>query len=205
MNNHRYADEQKKLNITEKRVEKSLQYDDFPFEMQRMLHLIRQHGLVGAMMAKAIEQGEFDNLEGAGKPLNLDESPFEPDELHMVHKILKDNGYAPYWIELGKEINTLRTKLDKEVDDFKKYTQIVLNEKRSSRAIRHYEQKKKHFYRQSRERLEEISKKILDYNLHCPVSTLGRFNFDVEVEMNCLVEGIEKLIKGQKERGLPVS
>jgi len=200
MNNHRYADEQKELNMAEKIAEKSLKYDDFPFEMQRMLHLIRQHDLVGAMMAKAMEQGDFDNLEGAGKPLNLNENSFEPGELHMVHKILKDNGYAPYWIELNKEINTLRTKLDKEVDDFKKYTQIVFSEKRSRVAIRHYEQKKKHFYRQSREHLEEISKKILDYNLHCPVSTLGRFNLDVEVEMNGIVEGIEKLIKSRKER-----
>jgi hypothetical protein len=166
--------------------------------MQRTVHLIKQHDLVGAMMKKAMEQGEFDHLEGAGKPLDLEDNPFEPGELHMAHKILKDNGYAPYWIELNKEINALKAKLDKEVDDFKKYTQIVLREKQSNRAVRFFEQKKKNFYLQCREHLEEISKKILDYNLHCPVSTLGRANLDLEAEMARIAEDIDKLIGGRR-------
>jgi len=41
-------------------------------------------------MAQAVKRGEFDNLEGAGKPLNLEEDPYEPYELRMAHKILKD-------------------------------------------------------------------------------------------------------------------
>jgi hypothetical protein len=145
------------------------------------------------MMAKAMEQGEFDNLEGAGKPLILNEDPFEPNELHMVHKILKDNGYAPYWIELGKEIDILRVKLNKEIDHFKKYMQMVFSEKRSSGAIHRFEHKKNDFYIQTRNHLEEISKKILDYNLNCPVSHLGRANFDIDDEMNCIVKDIETL------------
>jgi len=196
MNNHRFKEDQRKLNMSEKISNKSLIYDDFPFEMQRTIHLIKQHDLVGVMMAQAIKQGEFDHLEGAGKPLDLDENPFEPGELHMAHKILKDNGYAPHWIELNKEINTLKAKLDKEVNDFKKYAQIVLREKQSRGAIRHFEQKKQNFYLQCREHLKEISKKILDYNLHCPVSSLGRANLDIEAEMKRIVEDIENLTKG---------
>jgi len=192
MNNYKYEDDQIKQNIADRISEKSLK-EDFPFEMRRTLHLIGQHDLVGALMKKAMEQGEFDNLEGTGKPLDLDEKPFEQTELHMVNKILKDNGYAPYWIELNKEINTLRANLDQEVEYFKKYTQIVLSEKRSAWAISRYEQKKKRFYHQCRESLAEISKKILDYNLHCPVSTLGRSNLDIEVEMRRIVEDIEHL------------
>lgn len=195
MSNHRLKKDQK-INLSEKISNKSLIYDDFPSEMQRTVHLIKQHDLVGAMMKKAMEQGEFDNLEGTGKPLDLEDNPFEPGELHMAHKILKDNGYAPYWIELNKEINALKAKLDKEIADFIKYTQIVLREKQSSGAVRHFEQKKKTFYIQCREHLEEISKKILDYNLHCPVSSLGRANLDIEAEMSRIMEEIEKLAGG---------
>jgi len=169
--------------------------EDFGIDMQRTLHLIRGHDLVGVMMKKAIEQGEFDNLEGAGKPLDLQENPYEATELHMAHKVLKDNGFVPYWIELGKEIDALKAKFDKEVDHFKRYTRIVLGEKRSSGAIRRFELKKNDFYTKSRERLEEISKKILDYNLHCPVYTLGRFNIDVDDEMNKVITETEKLIE----------
>jgi len=195
MNNYKYNDDQIKQNIADRISEKSLK-EGFPFEMRRTLHLIGQHDLVGALMKKAMEQGDFDNLEGAGKPLDLDENAFEQTELHMVHKILKDNGYAPYWIELNKEVNTLRAKLDQDVEYFKKYTQIVFSENRSAWAISRYKQKKKSFYHQCRESLAEISKKILDYNLHCPVSTLGRSNFDIEVEMNRIVEDIENLTEG---------
>lgn len=168
---------------------------DFPLEVQRTLHLVQQHDLVGVMLKKAMERGEFDNLEGTGKPLNLGDNPFLPDEMHMAYKILKDNGYAPYWIELGKQIDAIRAKLNKEVDDFKKYTHMVFSEKRSSGAIRRYEQVKNSFYIQSRKYLEEISKKILDYNLHCPLS-LGRANLNIDGEMNHIVEDIEKLIEG---------
>jgi len=190
MNKPRYEEEQMKQNISDKVFEKTLK-EDFPLEVQRALHLVRQHDLVGAMMTKAIERGEFDNLEGSGKPLNLDENPFEPNELHMVHKILKDNGYAPYWMELGKEIDILKEKLNNEVAIFKKYTQMVFSEKRSSGAIRRYEYKKNNFYIQSREHLKEISKKILDYNLNCPVSRLGRANFDIDDEMSRIIKDID--------------
>jgi hypothetical protein len=189
---HRYEEEQIKQ-IADKVSEKAIK-EEFRVEAQRTLHLVRQHDLVGVLMKKAVERGEFDNLEGAGKPLNLEENPFEPVELHMVHKILKDNGYAPYWIELGKEIDTLGAKLDQEIDSFKKYTQIFFGEKRSSGAVNHYENKRRKFYMQIREHLEEISKKILDHNLHCPVSRLHRFNFDVNDRMNNIIKDIEKLI-----------
>lgn len=189
MNKNKYEADQIQ-NIADKIFDKSYK-EDFPFQAQRTLHLIRQHDLVGAMIKKAMEQGDFDNLEGAGKPLALDENPFEPSDLHMVHKILKDNGYAPYWIEINKEIDALRAELDKELAYFKKYTQIFFSEKRSHPAIRHYEQKKGNFYSQCRVHLEEISKKILDYNLHCPVSKLGRSNIDIELEMDRIIKDIE--------------
>lgn len=166
----------------------------YPLELQRTLHLIREHDLVGAMLDKAMERGEFDDLEGAGKPLDLNENPYEQNELHMVHKILKDNGFAPYWIELGKEVDVLRAKLNNEVDHFKKYTQMVCGEERSSGAIRRYEQKKHNFYLQTREHLEEISKQILDYNLNCPISSLGRANINIDDEMSRIVNDIEKSI-----------
>jgi DnaJ family protein C protein 28 len=49
-------------------------------------------------------QGAFDNLPGHGKPLHLE--PVNPYEgsYELAHKILKDHGYAPGWIELHKEI-----------------------------------------------------------------------------------------------------
>lgn len=52
---------------------------------------------------EAQERGEFDNLANAGKPLNLDPNPYAPD-LDLVHHLLKDQGFAPAWIEEDREI-----------------------------------------------------------------------------------------------------
>lgn len=41
----------------------------------------------------AIRKGEFENLEGAGKPLPSDEAIAMPPELRMAYRILKSNGF----------------------------------------------------------------------------------------------------------------
>lgn len=167
---------------------------DHGIDMQQTLRHIKGHDLVGELITQAVKRGEFDNLVGAGQPLDLAENPFEGD-LAMAHKILKDNGFAPYWIELGKDIDTLRAKFDKEADHFKRYTRIIFSEKPSQATLPQYANRKERFYGQSRERLVEISRKILDYNLHCPVVSLHRTNIDVETEMANLVEDVEDLIQ----------
>jgi len=55
-----------------------------------------------------------------------------------------------------------------------------------------YELKKNGFYTKCRVQLGQISKKILDNNLHCPVTQLGRANFDVNEEMSSLIKDIER-------------
>ena len=61
---------------------------------------------------KAMEDGEFDRLEGTGKPLDLRENPFEDPSLRMAHRILRNNGFAPAWIEESKEIEAELRRLD---------------------------------------------------------------------------------------------
>jgi hypothetical protein len=53
---------------------------------------------------EAMEEGAFDNLEGKGKPLDLSENPFEDPSDRMANRLLKNNGFAPTWIEEAKEI-----------------------------------------------------------------------------------------------------
>ena len=53
---------------------------------------------------EAMEEGAFDHLEGAGKPLDLTENPFEDPSERLGNRLLKNNGLAPGWIEEAKEI-----------------------------------------------------------------------------------------------------
>ena len=63
---------------------------------------------------EAMEEGAFDNLDGAGQPLNLEENPFEDPSLRMAHRLLKNNGFAPAWIEESKEIEAELARLRAE-------------------------------------------------------------------------------------------
>ena len=53
---------------------------------------------------EAMEEGAFDHLEGAGKPLDLSENPFEDPSERLAYRLLKNNGFAPAWIEEAREI-----------------------------------------------------------------------------------------------------
>ena len=43
---------------------------------------------------EAMAEGAFDNLEGKGRPLNLEEDPFEDPSLRMAHRLLRNNGFC---------------------------------------------------------------------------------------------------------------
>ncbi|RPI70820.1 MAG: DUF1992 domain-containing protein [Desulfobacteraceae bacterium] len=52
----------------------------------------------------AQKKGEFDNLEGAGKPLAFPEDSYVPEDLRLAYKILKNADCLPPEIEIKKEI-----------------------------------------------------------------------------------------------------
>ena len=53
---------------------------------------------------EAMEEGAFDHLAGAGEPLDLSENPFEDAAQRMAHRLLRNNGFAPVWVEESREI-----------------------------------------------------------------------------------------------------
>ena len=63
------------------------------------------HFIAERKIREAMEEGAFDRLEGAGEPLKLDENPFEDPSQRMAHRLLRNNGFAPAWIEEGREID----------------------------------------------------------------------------------------------------
>ena len=63
--------------------------------------------IVEERIKAAQKQGEFDNLEGKGKPLAFEESQL-PNEFRMAHKILKNSGFLPPEIEIRKQMGQVR-------------------------------------------------------------------------------------------------
>jgi hypothetical protein len=60
---------------------------------------------IDRQIRKAMEDGDFDNLPGQGRPLDLHEDENTPDDMRMAFKILRENDLAPDWIMQGKDID----------------------------------------------------------------------------------------------------
>ena len=69
---------------------------------------------------KAIADGEFKNLKGAGKPINLDAYFNTPEDFRVGYTLLKNNDFVPAEIVLLQEIGKLKEKIKTCVDEEKK-------------------------------------------------------------------------------------
>ena len=72
----------------------------------------------------AIQRGEFDNLPGRGKPLDLEDDRHIPDNLRLAYKVLKNADCLPPELELKKEISKAEELLDSMADEGEKYRQL---------------------------------------------------------------------------------
>jgi hypothetical protein len=76
---------------------------------------------------EAMENGEFDNLEGMGRPLDLSDESWIPEDLRMAYRVLKNAGCLPAELELRKEVMNLRdliTTIDDNQERLKKIREL---------------------------------------------------------------------------------
>ena len=74
------------------------------------------HELAEARIREAAERGEFDQLAGAGRPLELDDDRMVPAELRMAYRILKNANCLPPELDARREIREIEDLL-RHVDD----------------------------------------------------------------------------------------
>lgn len=60
---------------------------------------------------EAMARGEFDNLAGHGKKIDLDAYFNTPEDLRMAFAMLKSNEFVPEEVEIFKEISELKEKI----------------------------------------------------------------------------------------------
>jgi hypothetical protein len=68
--------------------------------------------LVEQKIREAMAAGEFDHLEGRGRPVNLDAYFTAPEELRASYAVLKSAGVLPEEATVLAEINELGARLD---------------------------------------------------------------------------------------------
>ena len=72
--------------------------------------------LAEGRIREAMEQGVFENLPGAGKPLDLEDYFNTPEEMRVAYSILKNANCAPAEVELMKEVARLEETIDATSD-----------------------------------------------------------------------------------------
>jgi hypothetical protein len=110
------------------------------------------HFIAERKIREAMEEGAFEHLDGAGKPLDLSENPFEDPSDRMAHRLLKNNGFAPAWIEEAKEIEAescrLRARAEVSKSDFQS-------------------------------RVAALNRRIASFNLKAPATSLHKRLFEI--------------------------
>ncbi|MEK6322992.1 MAG: DUF1992 domain-containing protein [Acidobacteriota bacterium] len=75
---------------------------------------------VEEQVRRAMEAGEFDNLPGKGKPIDLKAYFDTPEDLRMAYSILKSNNFMPEEVEMLKEIEAQKKRLEACADEDQK-------------------------------------------------------------------------------------
>jgi hypothetical protein len=84
---------------------------------------------------EAMRAGEFDNLPGSGKPLDLDGYFKLPEHLRLAYSILKSANCVPAEVDLLNEVAALEEELASAPDDQKAPIRRRLSDRRTQLAV----------------------------------------------------------------------
>lgn len=97
--------------------------------------------LVEEKIREAMANGEFDNLPGKGKPIDLDAYFATPEDVRIAYSVLKSSGFVPEEAQLLKDVESLKEALNNCPDnDEKTRIKRLIDEKilKLNMLIEHY-------------------------------------------------------------------
>ena len=144
-----------------------------------------RHTWIERILSEAQEQGLFDNLEGAGRPINWADESLVQDEWLVSFRIMREHGCAPEWIELHKEIGEELKKAREVVKRAWRWRRDRLSAARDGQR-RYVGEEWRRAHSAFAENIAELNAKIADFNLTVPIASLQKFKLDVAEEVASL-------------------
>jgi len=132
----------------------------------------RLESMAEKRLREAIENGEFDDLPGKGEPIDLRENPFEDPDLRAVHRLLRNAGFAPAWIEERKDIDAELAATTAKLSR----AWALFGPQGKSPSEAEWERSEKEFS----EQVLELQQRIRIYNLKAPAVVFQRKHIDAE-------------------------
>ncbi len=68
-------------------------------------------------IVEAMERGEFENLEGTGKPIELEDDSLVPVENRLANRVLRNAGYLPEEVRLRNDIARLERLIREDANE----------------------------------------------------------------------------------------
>jgi DnaJ family protein C protein 28 len=133
---------------------------------------------------RAMEAGQFDNLPGKGKPLRLDDNPFEDPEWRLAHHILRSSGFTLPWIEARRELEASILSARQALQRSWAWRQAALAEGKPPQLVDAEWERAVDAFRQQ---VEEINRDILTYNLSAPTGQLHLLQLDIESQIELTI------------------
>jgi DnaJ family protein C protein 28 len=134
---------------------------------------------VEEIIRRAMEEGQFDDLAGKGKPLKLEENFLEDPDWRMANHVLKSSGFSPPWVEtrrdLEQQIEKVRSDLTRA---WKRYLQTTAKSQ-TAVAKQEWERAVQRFHQE----VAKINRQIFSYNLQAPLTRFQRPLLSVEREL----------------------
>ena len=137
--------------------------------------------LVDRKIREAMERGEFADLSGQG-PIDLSENPFEDPDWRMGHRMLRNAGFAPGWIEERKDIDAELTRLRADLARVGR----VLENARSPEHQRSAEVRWQTGLQTFKDKVAELNRRIDAWNLKAPGVGFHRTRINCEREIDAI-------------------
>ncbi|MCA9874812.1 MAG: DUF1992 domain-containing protein [Anaerolineales bacterium] len=156
-------------------------------EQERLLeHRLRMRfdraNLIDDLIEDGRQQGLFDNLRGAGKPLDLNKNPYVGSS-KLANSLLKDNQMVPAWLaqrnDIREKIHAFRQKALRVWQRYEQEYHYVQDEGVRGALIIGWDDE----VRKLEAEVAEINKQIESYNLKRPLENLEIYKLRLDDEL----------------------
>jgi DnaJ family protein C protein 28 len=146
--------------------------------------LVKYTSSIDELIRHAMEAGEFDNLPGKGKPLDLSQNPYEDPDWRLAYTMLRSSGQTLPWIEtrqaIEAELESVRESLVRSWNwrrstlDQNQFYGVLENE--WQRALATF-----------KDTIADLNKRIFNYNLDVPSGQFKRWPINLEGEITKII------------------
>jgi DnaJ family protein C protein 28 len=141
---------------------------------------------VDEIIRRAMERGDFNNLAGKGKPLQLQDNPYEDPAWRMAFRALRSSGFTLPWMETRQQIERDFEEAKNSILRTWKWRNSAIKKAPSNHFV---EAEWKRALAEFRQKLDALNKRIFSYNLEVPSELFHRKRINIDRELKKITEG----------------